>query len=567
MPHSDDPVFDFEQEHLKTVYAELVKAEAALKSKIEKVNSSAVADMSDMMEDIRPNFASLSDTLETLAVYEAANSIIKQYNDEQQLNTERLRDVALLLEKPYFAKLVLRFSESGESRTVYLGAVGFSDKERGRLVYDWRSPVAEVYYGRSHGKVSYEANGRTIEAHLDLRRQFSLDRDRLIAYFDTDMALQDDLLIESLSRNRSSRMKAITATIQGEQNIVVRAPDVSAMLVSGVAGSGKTSVMLQRLAYLLYRNRDELKLENVVLITPNALFQEYIGNVLPELGERNPVMRTWNSLANEITKGDPESRASSMPSEMLDRIEREFSKEEPNESYLMAERVKYVLIDEVQDYTAEQLEVIASYYYRAHFLLLGDPNQALFDGLASFDEIREIFTRHKGAVSKAHLATSYRSTAEITRLFAQFAEPTLGCCIESALRSGPRPKVSECTDEDECARMLTSEVEKAVFGENAGGTTAVIALQERELERIDSIVADLLTRKDGEAADGLKVLTLEAAKGLEFDHVILVDVSASCIDDTDLWRRRLYTAISRATKTFTALSRGPASSLLKKALG
>lgn len=96
-------------------------------------------------------------------------------------------------------------------------------------------------------------------------------------------------------------MEEITATIQKEQNAIVRAPDASAILVSGVAGSGKTSVMLQRLAYLFFQNRGSLKPENVVLITPNVMFQEYIENVLPELGEKNPRMHTWNSLKEEIS--------------------------------------------------------------------------------------------------------------------------------------------------------------------------------------------------------------------------------------------------------------------------
>ena len=562
MVRSSDPVFDSEQKHLREVHSDLSKTNEAITHRIEKIESNARSDRSSMMEDIRPDFTDASATIETLAAYEAANSIIKQHENERRINIEKAKAISLLLKRPYFAKLILRFPNRSKPREIYLGAVGFSDKEKGQLVYDWRSPVAEVYYSQSQGRVSYEANGKTIEADLDLRRQFKIDGSELIAYFDTDIALQDDLLIESLSRARSSRMEEITATIQKEQNAIVRAPDASAILVSGVAGSGKTSVMLQRLAYLFFQNRGSLKPENVVLITPNVMFQEYIENVLPELGEKNPRMHTWNSLKEEISGLSAVEGASLMPAEMLDLVKSELGKEEPAEACLEAENIRYVLIDEVQDYTLEQLNVIASYYCRARFLLLGDPNQALSEGLASFDEIRELFAKHKGSVSEAHLAISYRSTVEITRLFASFADLNEHLRIESIQRNGSEPRILECKDNDSYREALASEIERIVAGEYATESAAIITLQTEELERVQLKIAEYREYASVKPLDDIRVLTLEEAKGLEFDHVILVDVSKTALGETDLWRRRLYTAISRATKSFVALSRGPVSPLL-----
>lgn len=562
MVRSSDPVFDSEQKHLREVHSNLSKANEAITRRIEKIESDARADRSSMTEDIRPDFTDASATIETLAAYEAANSIIKQHENERRINIEKVKAISLLLKRPYFAKLILRFPNRSKPREIYLGAVGFSDKEKGQLVYDWRSPVAEVYYNQSQGRVSYEANGKTIEADLDLRRQFKIDGSELIAYFDTDIALQDDLLIESLSRARSSRMEEITATIQKEQNAIVRAPDAPAILVSGVAGSGKTSVMLQRLAYLFFQNRGSLKPENVVLITPNVMFQEYIENVLPELGEKNPRMHTWNSLKEEISGLSAVEDASLMPDEMLDLVRSELGKEEPAETCLEAENIRYVLIDEVQDYTLEQLNVIASYYCRARFLLLGDPNQALIEGLASFDEIRELFAKHKGSVSEAHLAISYRSTAEITRLFASFAGFDEYLRIESIQRNGSEPRILECKDNDSYREALASEIERIVAGEYATESAAIITLQTEELERVQLKIAEYREYASVKPLDDIRVLTLEEAKGLEFDHVILVDVSKTALSETDLWRRRLYTAISRAAKSFVALSRGPMSPLL-----
>lgn len=560
MPNSPDPVFESEQQHLKEVYSALIEAKTELHRRIESIDARAAADKASMAEDIRPSFAGDSDTLETYAAYGAVNSIIKQYDDEQRQNADKLEDIALLLERPYFAKLALKFPNSTRPREICIGVVGFSDKDHGRLVYDWRSPVAEVYYSHALGKTSYEANGKTIEADLSLRRQFSIDHDKLLAYFDTDIALQDDLLIESLSQTRSSHMKAITATIQREQNVVVRAPDAPAMLVSGVAGSGKTSVMLQRLAYLLYRNRDTLTPDNVVLMTPHAMFQDYIEEVLPELGEGNPIMHTWDSLLKEIAESFSGNNESLTSRTMLSKIEQEFAKDEPSDLFLKAECVRYVLIDEVQDYTIEQLEVITSYYPRAHFLMLGDPNQALSDGLASFNEIRILFTKRKGFVSEAHLALSYRSTIEITRAFASLADPATDFCIESVLRNGSVPEVLECDCEEEYAQTLAT-----VIGEITVGSVAIVALQRDEIEYLRSAVSAFRMQGNVRADREIEVLTLQEAKGLEFDHVILADASSQSIESSDLWKRMLYTAVSRATRSLTALSRGQAASILKAA--
>lgn len=560
MSNSADPVFESEQQHLKEVYSALVEAETELHSRIESIDARAAADKASMAEDIRPSFEGASDTLESYAAYGAVNSIIKQYDDEQRQNADKLKDIALLLERPYFAKLALKLPNSSSPREIYLGVVGFSDKDHGRLVYDWRSPVAEVYYSHALGKTTYEANGKTIEVDLSLRRQFSIDHDSLLAYFDTDIALQDDLLIESLSQTRSSHMKSITATIQREQNLVVRAPDAPAMLVSGVAGSGKTSVMLQRLAYLLYRNRDTLTPDNVVLMTPNSKFQDYIEEVLPELGEGNPNMHTWDSLLEEIAEGVTKNNESLTSRTILSRIEQEFAKDEPSSPFLKAECVRYVLIDEVQDYTIEQLEAIAAYYPRAHFLMLGDPNQALSDGLASFDEIRMLFAKLKGFVSEAHLSLSYRSTIGITRAFASLADPATDFCIESVLRDGPVPEVLECGCEEEYAHTLATVIEEITVG-----SAAIVALQRDEIEYFRSVVSALRMQGNVRADCEIEVLTLQEAKGLEFDHVILADVSSRSIESSDLWRRMLYTAVSRATRSLTALSRGQASSILKAA--
>ena len=145
------------------------------------------------------------------------------------MNAERAAAAAnLLLRQPYFAKVSLQFKPGAPARDIYIGSAGMTDEDYRHFIVDWRSPVAETYYNQENGRTSYQANGRTITADLKLRRQFDIDGATLNAYFDTTVAIQDPLLLASLSKRRSDRMSAITATIQKEQNQVVRHEDVPA---------------------------------------------------------------------------------------------------------------------------------------------------------------------------------------------------------------------------------------------------------------------------------------------------------------------------------------------------
>ena len=291
-----DPVFQAEQAHLSATYATLLELGRDAARAMGELAADAAADKESMAEELATNYATWDDAMETHADFMALNRIIDGYNLSHSVQAERLAAVEALLRQPYFAKVSLRFREGDAPKDLYLGTAGISDAGYRRLVVDWRSPVAEVYYNQAMGPTSYEADGRTINVDLLLRRQFDIERDELRGYFDSDVAIQDSLLLASLSRQRSAQMQAITATIQREQNVVIRHDDVPTLLVAGIAGSGKTSVLLQRIAYLFYRNRDTLRPEEVCLITPNPVFSRYVENVLPDLGERNPRTLTWGEL-------------------------------------------------------------------------------------------------------------------------------------------------------------------------------------------------------------------------------------------------------------------------------
>ena len=703
---SDDPVFREEQLHLSDTYAKLQEIGRELVRKMERTRAAAAADKRSMSEELAPNFATYADAMETYADFAAMNRVIDAYNLAQDADAERLANVELLLKQPYFAKVALQFKPGQKPKELYIGTAGISDEAYHRLVVDWRSPVAEVYYNQDTGPTSYVADGRTIDVDLKLRRQFDIDEDRLNAYFDTTVAIQDSLLLASLSKRRTAQMQAITATIQKEQNQVVRHEDVPVLLVSGIAGSGKTSVLLQRIAYLFYQMRGSLDAREVFLITPNPVFRDYIAGVLPDLGERNPESLTWNEFARGLLPPDRGVGEANVPLAALARIDaavRDFEfdafdfrdirvrdvrlvsadsirklsdklrripagphrvtlmREElharlearlaqmagadetldalstlsldeqlrifheaiapadeqeeralalrylrdryadafaavDNDDWLRIDRIgmrllgtdglsplewlylkmaltglgnpdaKYVMIDEAQDYTAAQLAVLTRYFRRAHFLLLGDPNQAIAPDTATFDEVRAVFEAARGPVEECRLTTSYRSTPEITELFASLLGEGERASISAVQRADEPPAIVSCPDEATYAIALREAVAAARDDE---GLSAVIAPWKHEAKRLLKLLGDdappLADDTASLPAQGVVLITLKLAKGLEFDRVIVPDASERVFPaDDPLSRRRLYTTLSRATRSLVVLAHGELTPLLRK---
>ncbi len=715
---AQDPVFEQEQGHLTKTHAKLIELGEALVAKMEKTRAQAAADKEAMAGEVSIDLSTDDDAMETYADFLAMNSIVRNYNIMQEADAEKLSQIQLLLRQPYFAKVALRFKPGEAPREFYIGNAGMSDEMCRRMVVDWRSPVAETYYNQANGHTSYKADGRTIEAELTLRRQFDIEGAKLNGYFDTTVAIQDSLLLASLSRRRTAQMQAITATIQKEQNLVVRHDDVPVLLVSGIAGSGKTSVLMQRIAYLFYQQRESLDAREVYLITPNPLFGRYIDGVLPDMGERNPNLLTFGQfMAKLLPEGVGAGRAE-VPLSAFERIDAacarfEFDAEDfrdieyrgvrlipavqirklnakyanaaagPHRVTLMREELvrrlrsrlkqmageesvvdemfsltieeqlqlfgevldpqteaeerafalqfletrfaeafrmveqdewlrldriglrllenpnltsvewlylrmavtglcdtdaKYVMIDEVQDYTAAQLALAARYFRRAHFLLLGDPNQAIAAQTATFDEIKAVFSATHGRVERCDLMTSYRSSPEITALFAKLAGEEERMRISSVQREGLKPQVLACASREEheaalrdvVSRMARAEGFAASEGaEDAGprGLTAVIAPYAQAAKKLAAQLADLdavlLDDAGTLPSEGLVVLPLKLAKGLEFDRVVIPDASERVFPaGDDVARRRLYTSISRATHELAVLSNGPLTSWL-----
>lgn len=701
---ADDPVFAAEREHLSDTWDTLKGMHDALAREIARVEAEAAEDKKNMADEVTHNFASIEEAQETYVEYSSVNRVIDGYNIEQGALERKFSDVSLLLNQPYFAKIALQFKPGAEPKELYIGVVGISDDSYRRMVVDWRSPVAEVYYNQDSGATSYVANGRTINVDLKLRRQFDITRSTLNAYFDTTVAIQDELLLASLSKQRSAHMRDITATIQKEQNVVIRHEDVPALLVSGIAGSGKTSVLLQRIAYLLYQRRDDLDPRDVFLITPNPVFRSYISNVLPGMGERNPDILTWDDFArfmlpegrghggeivpldtlrridagiaglelepadfrdvkvdgtvlvsaNQIRQisaryeripagphrltlmrekimGRLEARIAQLASreDMQNEVyalsieeqlrifgelaepqneqeERDFAlrylKDRFAAAYTMVERdewlridrigvrllggdgiesvtwmylkvaltgcgngrARYVMIDEVQNYTEAQIAVLARYFRRAHLLLLGDENQAIKPGTASFAQVRALLEELRGSVETCSLMTSYRSTPAITELFARLARSEDALRISSVRREQDAPIIAAYEDDAAYAQALRDAVAAA---RATDGLAAVIAPWKREAKRVAELLGDdapqLVDDRTLMPESGIVLMTLDQAQGLEFDYVVVPDASARLFPaDDEVARHRLYTTISRATRHIAILAYGKLTTLL-----
>jgi DNA helicase-2/ATP-dependent DNA helicase PcrA len=204
-------------------------------------------------------------------------------------------------DNPYFASIIFE-DEDGERFNVYLGLTYLKDDDYGNIIYDWRSPICSLFYDFEVGKCAYAAPGGAITGELLRKRQYKIEKCKLISAFDNSISIDDELLQEVLATDSNDKMKNIVNTIQQEQNNVIRNVRDKTLIVSGIAGSGKTSVALHRIAFLLYKIKN-LTSNDILIFSPNQIFTEYISNVLPELGEDNTLQTTFNDyLSKTITE-------------------------------------------------------------------------------------------------------------------------------------------------------------------------------------------------------------------------------------------------------------------------
>ena len=742
-----------EQDYLHYVYEQLLHSQVELSELLETYEKDGRAKLSVLANEVKLNFGNDSDVLETYANFEMKSREIDQMNLRMETASSLLKKVVQLLNAPYFGKIVVDFLDGDAGDDLdqfYIGRHGFATEDSQHLIYDWRSPVAELFYNNDIGPSHYEVHQKRIDVDIEARRQLIVEGNRLLNFFDAAVAIQDDVLLEALKQDATRQMTDITSTIQKEQNVIIRDMNHPLLLVNGVAGSGKTSTIMQRIAYLLYSLRTEITSENVLILSPNHNFIDYISNVLPALGETNPLNMTFLQLMDQYLPWEIENEAdyfARISAETVDeqtrtlrsadyyhfakiagpklaakqifrplthkgkaiisteriqkffdetpvennlqarlqatkqkiaaywdkRIRTQASKpkmqnqvltlsEEMQEKYfgsLIADEsnaniiklgrtlltkkykgitrgiqdnqwinleamfdyvyqdytdgasyqhmpnglstvdeaviyltlshhfidklslpdMRFVLIDEVQDYSAAQINLLKDLFVKTEFTMVGDENQAIFNSSIAFDDIKAIFENKenldsasvgisgRGAVARARrgrdyvqrydLLNSYRSSGAITKAFSELASSQEKIAITPIRPAGAAPEFYEVKAYSDYPALLT----KLFADLPANSTLAIIT---KTAAQADELRAYLNTNfvdpqaKTDEAVDAktaqlqellahkrYQVQAISVSKGLEFDNVLVDNVSADNYV-TDREQRILYTAFSRA---------------------
>lgn len=219
--------------------------------------------------------------------YDNQQALLHQVNANQEKAALKHR-FEKMLDSPFFGRVDFKFQREDEAEPFYIGIGNFAEKTgMTPLIYDWRAPVSGLFYDYDKGPASYEAPSGTISGEITSKWQYKIRDGRMVYGFESDVKIDDEILKQELGNSGDTQLKNIVRTIQKEQNAIIRNTNDRILVIQGAAGSGKTSIALHRIAYLLYHDRKNLKSSNILILSPNSVFADYISHILPELGEEN----------------------------------------------------------------------------------------------------------------------------------------------------------------------------------------------------------------------------------------------------------------------------------------
>ncbi len=257
------------------------------KEKLKEINNKVLEEEKLIEEELRKS--DMNYTMEDIAKGEVLLTRVKKLE-----NIKKIKDV------PYFARMDFK-EENRDLEKLYIGKISILDNKTAEpIIVDWRAPISNLYYEGKIGSAEYECLGKKIKGDILLKRQYIIEKKQLKKYIDINVTGNDELLQNALEEKADDRLKNIVATIQDEQNKIIRAKINSPLIVQGVAGSGKTTIALHRIAYLIYNYEKEFKPEEFMIIAPTKFFLNYISNILPDLGVNNVKQCTFEDFAYDV---------------------------------------------------------------------------------------------------------------------------------------------------------------------------------------------------------------------------------------------------------------------------
>lgn len=267
----------------------------------EKFKKDAIETQRQLWQDL--GSVSIANGMEQIVEFMEFIDTMKIQKRKHELSRKFQEKYERIVQSPYFGRI--DFLEKGDEREdkFYIGISNLIDENYDFLVYDWRAPVSSMFYDYEIGEAMFECPEGIVEGELTLKRQYKINNGKIDYMFDSNLKIDDEILQDILSKSTDNKMKTIITTIQREQNKVIRNEQYKNLIVQGPAGSGKTSVALHRIAYLLYKHRDKITPQNIVIFSPNEIFNDYISNVLPELGEDNMNQTTFKEYMHNALGG------------------------------------------------------------------------------------------------------------------------------------------------------------------------------------------------------------------------------------------------------------------------
>lgn len=277
-----------EQKRLNSVMETITQEINRMEEETSRRRNEVVHIRKHFWDEIKVNTDTFDDYLETIIGLRQEAQALSVNQSTHRHASKRLSTLRRMQENPYFGRI--DFIEDGTStqEQIYIGISSLSDFDGEEfLIYDWRAPISSIYYDYQPGPAKYTTPGGIIRGVLEKKWQYLIRGGILQSMFDTSLTIGDEILQQVLGKGTDKQMHNIVATIQQEQNRIIRHVHGKLLIVHGAAGSGKTSAAMQRIAYLLYKYRDRLNADQIILFSPNSMFNSYVSNVLPELGEEN----------------------------------------------------------------------------------------------------------------------------------------------------------------------------------------------------------------------------------------------------------------------------------------